>query len=75
MSLDLPFGFHHETEAHAITQATSQQANPKSARIPEWIEQGWAVAEFAEPLGGPGEMIRFLAGCSLEVFAQSRIAG
>ena len=45
----------------ASPSAAGDQADAEGARVPERIEQARAGAEFAQALGGPGEVVGFLA--------------
>src|SRR5882757_7859816 len=73
--LDLPLGFRHEAQADAVTQAGSQQPDRERAGIPERIEPADTVAEFLESLPGPGQVVDFLARCTLERRAHLTLAG
>jgi len=59
--LDLSFGLVDEAQAHPIADTARDCPEREGARIPERIEQRRSVAEFLEPLPGPGEMVGFLA--------------
>ena len=74
MCFDLPLGFHHKTQAHAVaTQPARQQADAKSPCVPQGIEQRGACAKRFEALFGPGQVIGFFGRCCGKMRAQRRV--
>ena len=73
--LDLLFGLHHKTQAHAVAQPACQQPQAECPGIPQGIEQRPSGTQFVQPLLGPGQVVGFLGAGALEVLAQAAIAG
>ena len=58
---DLALGFDHEAQAARVAQVGRHGAHYIGARIPQRIEERGLRAQFLQPLGGPGQVVFFLA--------------
>ena len=75
MCLHLVFGLHHKAQADPVAQPPGQQAQAKSAGIPQGVEQRGPRAQLGQALAGPGQVVGFLQAGLLELRAQRLIAG
>ena len=68
--LDLPFGFDHKAQADPIpAQLARCKADGKGAGVPQRVEPAGAIAQFAQALLGPGQVIGLFGAGGQQVLA------
>ena len=72
--LDLALGFDDEAQAPGIAGTPGCQAERKGTGVPQRVEQAGPVAEFAQALLGPGQVVGFFARGRGHLRAQGRRA-
>ena len=74
MGLHLTLGFDDEAQAPGIAGTPCRQAEGEGAGVPQRVEQTRPVAQLAQALLGPGQVIGFFARSRKHLLAQARCA-